>query len=655
MANFPSWSSQKSPKGALTERMMAANSLFAMNTETGELLWQHSGGRIANIAVTIGNGAILFAEAAVTDEQREEALMEKQELVESGKYEESIEAALLPEDAEVRLVVALDAATGEKLWEKPFDLTGCGGDKMGAAYHDDADLLLFFGCFSNHDVALFRNGELRWRRITAIKADTGDVVWSRPLNYLRRPLIVGDEIIIEPRACDVRTGEIKMSAHPVTGQEVPWEFLRPGHSCSITSASANAIFYRSYCHAIYDLAEDRGLALVGAVRPGCWLSPISANGLFISPEASSGCTCSFPIRSSFVMKKKELRKPEKWTVFIRHGSMTPAKHFAINFGAPGDMKDDEGTLWFGYPRPRTGYGVKFGLNEKITAGMGAFCYDFKGAPVEDSNRPWLFTSGYLGLERCEIPLIDDTWGESPAVYTVRLGFMALPGDRKGERVFDIRIQGKSVLRNLDIVRAARGQNKAVVKEFSGVAVKDKLTVEFAPRALNPTMTQTPIINSIEIIREDGGEVAVEASRAVRILEADEAEALMEKAKAELDSKNYEAAMDIYHTILDSASSVDLKLQALDGLAVIGSPKSLNIIAKYCRDVSPILWDYRKPDPKLKNGAIQVYAAIAKNMAAMDKQKAIKMLKHAMTITSGLDVHQQVIADLGGLGVEIDAD
>jgi len=42
---------------------------------------------------------------------------------------------------------------------------------------------------------------LKWRRITALHADSGKMAWSRALNYRTRPVIVGDKIIIEPRAC----------------------------------------------------------------------------------------------------------------------------------------------------------------------------------------------------------------------------------------------------------------------------------------------------------------------------------------------------------------------------------------------------------------------------------------------------------------------
>lgn len=176
------------------------------------------------------------------------------------------------------------------------------------------------------------------------------------------------------------------------------------------------------------------------------------------------------------------------------------------------MKDDQGTLWFGYPRPKTvsniGYGsyeVKFDLQEKVIVGMGPFCRDFRGVRIEKTNRPWLFTSGYQGLLYCNLPLIDDTAGQKPGIYTVRLGFKALPDDQRGQRIFDIKLQGRLVLKNFDIATAAGRANKAIVKEFKGIRVENILALELVPKSTNPAINQAPIINFIEIIRKDAGE------------------------------------------------------------------------------------------------------------------------------------------------------
>jgi hypothetical protein len=422
------------------------------------------------------------------------------------------EGTLTDADADVRVVFALDAATGEQLWKHPVDLTGCCGDAMGAAH--SGGLLLFFGNHGNHDAWRSKEGGLKWRRITALSAEKGRMVWSRALNYRTRPVIVGNKIILEPQACDLRTGEILTRDHPITGREVPWEFLRPGHTCGITAASAKGLFYRSACTAFYDLEQDNGVTIFGAYRPGCAISVIPAGGLLLSQEAAAGCTCSYPVRCSLAMIRKPART-QPWTVYVTPGDLKPVRHLAVNFGAPADMKDSDGTVWFAYPNPKTdsythypGYGVKFDLRVQTLPGMGYFCRDFKGVSIAGTDKPWLFTSGCQGLLRCEIPLTDAA--AVPGVYTVRLGFNAPPEDQAGQRVFDVKLQDSVVLENFDIVAAAGAVNRAVAKEFKGIEAANVLVLELIPKLAlsgvegpaDPQTNQAPIINCIEVIKEE---------------------------------------------------------------------------------------------------------------------------------------------------------
>ena len=544
-------------KNAVTANLMTSDKVFAMDTDTGELLWQCDGEKIANITIAIGDGKIFFADSGISEKQKSRALQRRRRLTKKGIYkeregvleelrekkeflaqklkenpsyrqksqvqylinslqaelfrEEHSEGTLTYDDADVRIVVALDAKTGEELWRRPVDLTGGCGDKMGAAY--SSGLLLFFGNHGNHDAWRFRMGGMKWRRITALSAENGSMAWSRALNYRTRPVIVADKIILEPQACDLQTGEIIMREHPITGKQVPWEFLRPGHTCGTTAASAKGLFYRSACTAFYDLEQDNGVTIFGAYRPGCAISLIPAGGVLLSQEAAAGCTCSYPVRCSMAM----IRKPERaqpWTVYVTPGELTPVKRFTVNFGAPADKKDDEGTVWFSYPNPKTSsythfpnYGVKFDLHAKTLPSMGYFCHDFKGVDIAGTDKPWLFTSGCRGLMRCEVPLADDAASVSSALYTVRLGFNALPEDRKGRRVFDIKLQDKVVLENFDILATAGKANRAVVKEFNGIRAGSAMVLELLAKSANPNIDQAPIINFIEVIREDSRQVA----------------------------------------------------------------------------------------------------------------------------------------------------
>ncbi len=461
MANYPLWENYNPEKGSLTDKMMAGDMVFALNPDTGAVLWTHPGKRIANLTLSIGDGKVFFADSNITERLRNQALDERRELIGQGLYEEtqSMKKAEKYAPSDIRLVVARDAASGKKLWERPVDFTGCCGDAMGSAYQND--VLLFFGCVGNHDAYRWEENQLLYRRIVALSASTGEILWSRPINYRTRPVVIGDRIIIEPRACDLRTGRILMRVDPITGQQVPWEFLRPGHTCAISSASPNTLFYRSSCVAMYDFDRDAGVTLFGGIRPGCWINMIPANGLVLVPEASVGCTCSYPLRGSFTLVHKPQRA-QPWTVFINHTEIRqreqalprpydkPVKHLAINLGAPGDMKDEDGTLWLAYPNPKTvysqnhfaNYGIKFNLNEVVQKDMGYFRHDFKGVKIEGTNKPWLFTSGCLGLLRCEIPVRDKGSNPEPGLYKVRLGFRAAEGDRPGQRVCDIKLQGR---------------------------------------------------------------------------------------------------------------------------------------------------------------------------------------------------------------------
>ena len=521
MANYPLWENYNPEEGSVTDRMLTGDMVFAQDSEAGKVLWTYEGRQIASLTLSVGDEKVFLAESLTTGAEHEQALSERRHLIADGTYveTEAMKQADPYTPSDVRRVVALNAKTGEKLWDRVVDLTGCCGDAMGSAYQDD--VLLFFGCVGNHDAWRFRENQLAFRRIVALSASTGEVLWSRPMNYRTRPVVIENRIIIEPRACDVRTGEILTRTDPITGRKVPWEFLRPGHTCAVTSASANTLFYRSHSTAIYDLERDAGVALFGGIRPGCWINMIPAGGLVLVPEASVGCTCSFPLRCSYALARKPERA-QPWTVFIGHTELDergrvvpqrlgkPVRHLAINFGAPADMKDGEGTLWLAYPNPRTvysanhfsNYGLKFDLRETIAEGMGYVCGDFKGVSIPGTDRAWLFTSGCQGLRRCEIPLLGESGDQEQGLYTVRLGFRTLGMDLRGASAFQIKLQGRLVFASSDLVRTDSRADEAVFCEFKNVTVDGDLIVELIPQTDTPTAAQTPLLSCIELLRQE---------------------------------------------------------------------------------------------------------------------------------------------------------
>ncbi|MBA4387615.1 MAG: hypothetical protein C0404_06510 [Verrucomicrobia bacterium] len=73
-------------------------------------------------------------------------------------------------------------------------------------------------------------------------------------------------------------------------------------------------------------------------------------------------------------------------------------------------------------------------------------------------------------------------------YKVRLHFAETEGALAGERVFDVKLQGSTVLSNFDVFTAAFGADRGIVREFTGVSIGNELVVEFAPKVGDPVIS-----------------------------------------------------------------------------------------------------------------------------------------------------------------------
>jgi outer membrane protein assembly factor BamB len=82
-------------------------------------------------------------------------------------------------------------------------------------------------------------------------------------------------------------------------------------------------------------------------------------------------------------------------------------------------------------------------------------------------------------------------------FTVSLFFAEPEALGPGERVFSVRLQGKEVLRDFDIVREAGGPNRGVVRAFEGVRAGSTLEVEFIAKTERPAL-----VCGVEVIEEE---------------------------------------------------------------------------------------------------------------------------------------------------------
>jgi len=496
--------------GSAMTRIGVSDLIFAIDTRNGKRLWTYEGKNIANLTIAIGDGWVFLIESSLTPQQREALLRQDKSHLTNLSGEEAKKAEQAQKKLDARLAVALDARTGGKLWAKPVDVTDCsrigtGGGELTAMYRDG--VLVLCGANANgHHWRQFLSGEFSRRRLVALSAKTGDVLWARDANYRHRPVIIGGAVLAEPWAFDLKTGEQKIRRHPLTGAKTPWQFLRPGHHCGAISACPQMLLMRSGFTSYYDLQDDSGIRHFAGQRLGCWINAIPADGLALMPEASAGCICLHPIICSLALEPRP--DHDRYGIYSATGANTPVQHLAVNLGAPGDRRDKDGVLWLGYPRPglppdRKAMGFSFEVQTEFLEGGGYFRRSSEAEPLSGTDSPWLFASCGRGLKRCVLPLLGE--GDESAEYTVRLYFADLENEQAGKRVFDIKLQGQLLADSFDTVKEAvrRGAgHRAVVREFKGIKVDRNLKIELVPKDETvSSMSRAPILCGVEAVRE----------------------------------------------------------------------------------------------------------------------------------------------------------
>jgi len=490
--------------GSTLMQLGVSNSIFAIDVKTGKTLWSCEGKNIANLTIAVGDGWLFFVDSSLSPEQRQTLLQQDKSHLRNLTGERAKRAEEDQKKLDARLVVAVDARTGGKLWSQPVDVTDCskigiGGGELTLMYREG--IVVLCGANANgHYWRQFLAGEFSRRRLVALSARSGDLLWARDANYRHRPVIIGDTVLAEPWAYDLKSGKQKMRSHPASGVETPWQFLRPGHHCGAISACPQMLLMRSGDTSYYDLRDDSGIRHFSGHRLGCWINAIAADGLALAPEASSGCICLNPITCSIALEPRPDR--ERWGIYSAGGSSTPVRRLAVNLGAPGDRRDTNGELWFGYPRPglpsdRKAMGFSLELQTEFFEGGGYFRQNSEVEPVAGADNSRVFSSCGRGLKRCLLPLLSEDDGM--AEYTVRLFFAELENEQAGRRVFDIKLQGQKVVDGLDLFREAGGAHRAIVREFPGVRVSRNLEIEFVPRDDGVSLTShMPVLCGVEV-------------------------------------------------------------------------------------------------------------------------------------------------------------
>ena len=261
-------------------------------------------------------------------------------------------------------------------------------------------------------------------------------------------------------------------ANPLTGQPEPRTFPK-SYGCDGGFDYGFLYTMRSGTAAFYDQRTESGTIHISGPRSGCTNSIVPACGLLNLPYYYKGCTCSYPLPTSAAL----VRKPATYEQWSTWGQASPEpmreiQRVGINFGAPGDRME-AGTLWL--EAPSVG-GPSPVLDLTWEPEQPDFFYQHSLFVQGGRGWPWVAASGVEGISRVTLR------GLKPGRYVVRLYF-AEPADlAEGARVFDVAVQGQSVLQHFDIVRAAGGRMRAVVHQVDDVASSGSLEIQTTPHA-----------------------------------------------------------------------------------------------------------------------------------------------------------------------------
>jgi hypothetical protein len=255
------------------------------------------------------------------------------------------------------------------------------------------------------------------------------------------------------------------------------------------------ITMRSGTGAFYDKRFESGLVNISGIRSGCTNSIIPANGILNVPYFYEGCTCGYPLASGLGMAHMP-EQFEQWMVWGDTPFQGRIKRLGINFGAPGDRMTESGTLWLDYPSvggpsPE----VSIGVAPKDSTPYYRHSLWIEGG----AGMPWVAASGVEGAESISIGLVPAQYEGADAndvsPYTVRLYFAELEDVKPGERVFSVSLQGEEVLTDLDVVKAAGGKMRGIMKEFRGVKIGRTLELSLTSKS------GAAIISGIEVMFE----------------------------------------------------------------------------------------------------------------------------------------------------------
>ena len=256
-----------SPTGPVTNKV-CSDALFALAKDSGDAKWAYSDGVIINPTITMAEGRVFFVEC------RHPAVKASA----SGR----VGLAELWSD---QFLVALDAVSGEKVWEKAIDTT---------------DGTVIFYMIHANDRLIIATSDTQYN-LHAFDDESGEPLWDAShgwtgvdhSGHMQHPCVVGNTVYLEPCGYDIASGERVTDAVGRHG------------GCATYAGTENALIFRG---------PDRRMSMWNVdtaqttnwtrLRPACWLSTIAGGGMVLSPEGGGGCSCGNWMETSLAFARR---------------------------------------------------------------------------------------------------------------------------------------------------------------------------------------------------------------------------------------------------------------------------------------------------------------------------------------------------------------
>jgi hypothetical protein len=209
---------------------------------------------------------------------------------------------------------------------------------------------------------------------------------------------------------------------------------------------------------------------------------------------------------------------EKWGSYGSRVVQGPIVRLGLNLGAPGDRQDADGILWLDYPSvggPSPDVPV-------LTEPEGITWFRHHSSRIEGDGPVWVAASGCQGLRSLKVAVnvrgiekrvtyqqgsrtlektfIESAFETQPSLtrsFTVKLYFAEPEDIEAGQRVFDVVLQGKLVLSDLDVAKEAGGPNRLVDKTFPGILASNDLTIQLSPKTGHTLLCGVEIVEARE--------------------------------------------------------------------------------------------------------------------------------------------------------------